>query len=72
MIFRASLLAEPTPAGSIAPERPGDRPGGAHGVRLTHEKLAALHPADVAELVAQLSAPDRAAVLESLEPEAAA
>jgi Mg2+ transporter MgtE len=41
-------------------------------VRLTHEKLAALHPADLAELVAQLSAPDRAAVLESLEPETAA
>lgn len=44
----------------------------AHGLQLTHEKLAALHPADVAELVAQLSAPDRAAIFESFEPEMAA
>lgn len=43
-----------------------------HGVRLGHEKLAALHPADVAEIVAQLSARDRLTVLESLETEQAA
>jgi magnesium transporter len=42
------------------------------GVRLAHDKLAALHPADVAEIVAQLSARDRATVLESLEVEQAA
>lgn len=46
--------------------------GGAYGLQLSHAKLAALHPADVADLVEQLSAPERAAVLESLEAEQAA
>ncbi len=74
---------EPVDYADIAPDQNGDgaggtvwrgegRPGLAGGLRLTHEKLAGLHPADVAELVAQLSAPDRAAILESLEPETAA
>jgi magnesium transporter len=48
------------------------RSGGGRGIQLTHEKLAMLHPADVAELVAQLSAPDRAAILQSLDAETAA
>jgi len=50
----------------------GGRIGSSKGLKLTHEKLAALHPADVAELVAQMSAPDRAAILESLDTETAA
>lgn len=48
------------------------RSGGGRAVQLTHERLAMLHPADVAELVAQLSAPDRAAILQSLDAETAA
>ena len=41
-------------------------------VRLTHEKLAGLHAADVADLVAQLGGPERATILESLDTEVAA
>jgi CBS domain-containing protein/sporulation protein YlmC with PRC-barrel domain len=72
---------DPVDLADLPPEMSGDsveaglgagRGGLGRGVRLTHEKLAALHPADVAELVAQLAAPDRAAVLESLEAEQAA
>jgi len=44
----------------------------ARGLQLTHERLAALHPADVAELVSQLAAPERAAIIESLDAEMAA
>ncbi|MCL5264548.1 MAG: CBS domain-containing protein [Chloroflexi bacterium] len=47
-------------------------PGLCRGIKLTYEKLAGLHPADVAELVAQMSAPERAAVMESLDAETAA
>ncbi|HEX9017267.1 MAG TPA: CBS domain-containing protein [Chloroflexota bacterium] len=46
--------------------------GGAYEIQLSHEKLSALHPADVADLVEQLSAPERAAVLDAMEPEDAA
>jgi len=74
---------EPVDLSELPPEQAGEypgalasrgdgRPGLAGGLRLTHEKLAELHPADVAELVAQLAAPERAAILESLEPETAA
>jgi magnesium transporter len=46
--------------------------GGAYEIQLSHERLSALHPADVADLVEQLSAPERAAVMEGMEPEQAA
>ncbi|MCL5107310.1 MAG: CBS domain-containing protein [Chloroflexi bacterium] len=48
------------------------RSGGGRGVQLTHERLAMLHPADVADLVEKLSAPERNAILESLNAEMAA
>ncbi|MBI2952851.1 MAG: magnesium transporter [Chloroflexi bacterium] len=57
---------------SVRARTTADQPVVAHGLQLTHEKLAELHPADVAELVAQLSAPDRAAIIESLDAETAA
>ncbi|MHB9092018.1 MAG: magnesium transporter, partial [Chloroflexota bacterium] len=48
------------------------RPTPKHGLQLTHHKLAALHPSDVADLVEQLSAPDRATIMEALDAETAA
>jgi CBS domain-containing protein len=63
---------EPVDWSELPGEEEPPRPGGGRGLQLTHEKLAALHPADVAEIVAQLSGPERISVLESLEPEQAA
>ncbi len=64
---------EPVDLADLPPELGGNgRPAVKHGLQLTHEKLAALHPSDVAELVEQLSAPDRAAIMESLDAETAA
>lgn len=64
---------EPVDLGDLPPELGGDgRPGAKHGLQLTHEKLAALHPSDVADLVEQLSAPDRALIMEALDTETAA
>jgi magnesium transporter len=58
----------PAAAGGVGGVGESDAaPVGAFGLQVAYEKLSALHPADVAELVAQLSAPDRASVLESLE-----
>lgn len=64
---------EPLDLADLPPELGGDgRPAPKHGLKLTHEKLAALHPADVADLVEQMAAPDRAAIMESLDAETAA
>jgi len=41
-------------------------------LKVSHDKLAKLHPADLAQIMDQLSAPDRTAVLESLDTEQAA
>ncbi len=49
---------------------PRAKPGG--GMHLAHEKLAVLHPADVADMVAQMSAPERVAVIGSMDAEKAA
>ncbi len=64
---------EPVDLADLPPELAGDgRTAPKHGLQLTHEKLAALHPADVADLVEQLSAPDRATIIRALEAEVAA
>lgn len=59
-------------AAEVPPPLPAEQPGVTHGLQLMHEKLSELHPADLADLVAQLSAPDRAALFESLDVETAA
>ena len=41
-------------------------------LRISHQKLAKLHPADIAEIVGQLGGRDRAAIFESLDDETAA
>lgn len=64
---------EPVDLADLPAELGGDgHPAPKHGLQLTHEKLAALHPADVADLVEQMSAPDRATIMESLDAETAA
>lgn len=63
---------EPVDLADLPPENYGGATGSSRGLRLTYERLAALHPADVAEVVSQLAAPDRAAVLESLDSDVAA
>lgn len=50
----------------------GDGSIARHGLQLAREKLAALHPADVADLMEQLSAPERAAVIGAMAAEKAA
>jgi magnesium transporter len=64
----AELPGEEAPVGTPGDDDRDARPP----IRLAHAKLAALHASEVAELVAMLSAPDRTAVLESLETEFAA
>jgi len=63
---------EPVDLADLPAEAYEGATGSSRGLRLTYERLAALHPADVAEVVAQLAAPDRAAVMESLDSEMAA
>ena len=41
-------------------------------LRISHQKLAKLHPADIAEIVSQLGGRDRAAIFASLDDETAA
>jgi magnesium transporter len=41
-------------------------------LRISHQKLSKLHPADIAEIVSQLGGRDRAAIFESLDDETAA
>ncbi|MHB0866409.1 MAG: magnesium transporter [Thermoleophilia bacterium] len=55
---------------SVEPVSGGDT----HGMKLqlTHDKLALLHPADIADIANELSPEERVAVVESLEDEVAA
>ena len=41
-------------------------------LRISHQKLSKMHPADIAEIVSQLGGRDRAAIFESLDDETAA
>ncbi len=41
-------------------------------LRISHQKLSKMHPADIAEIVGQLGGRDRAAIFESLDDETAA
>ena len=71
---RASVSAGPSASANGAPRPAAATVAGEdvgftarHGLQLAREKLSTLHPADVADLVEQLSARDRAAVIGAME-----
>jgi CBS domain-containing protein len=73
----AKMLGRPLSAKLIAWDdvealEPGSAGGGRIKLKVSHEKIARLHPADIADIVEQLDPHQRAEVIEALDVETAA
>lgn len=73
----AKLIRRPLTANLIAWDdvetlEPGSAGGGRIKLKVPHEKIARLHPADIADIVEQLDPQQRAEVIEALDVETAA
>jgi magnesium transporter len=73
----AKLIGKPLSSNLIAWDdvetlEPGSAGGGRIKLKVPHEKIARLHPADIADIVEQLNPQQRAEVIEALDVETAA
>ncbi len=73
----AKLIGKPLQSNLIAWDdvetlEPGSAGGGRIKLKVPHEKIARLHPADIADIVEQLTPQQRAEVMEALDVETAA
>lgn len=73
----AKLIGKPLQSNLIAWDdvetlEPGSAGGGRIKLKVPHEKIARLHPADIADIVEQLTPQQRAEVIEALDVETAA